>query len=130
MAGNVTHTLMKTFDRFPYCVIQIEDVFWTGILSELAGIPRHSTSQIRGWGCTDVCPLFETAVIFECNSKQQTEEFWSEWKNTSLEFCRIDFYFKVIVILVIVVPIVVFMAKALTFGYNYFYKNKKTMKSR
>ena len=38
-------------------------------------------------GCSDVCLLFDTFVVFQCENAKQTLEYWSEWKNTTYEQC-------------------------------------------
>ena len=89
MSGNITHKLLKTIDEYSGYVLDIDDAFVTGVIAKKARIKRFSIKLIAIMNClhTNVCPFHKKAVIYECSDKNQTEEFWSEWKGTPYEKC-------------------------------------------
>ena len=92
--ANITHTLLKAIDSYSGYVLDIDDAFITGIVAEEAGIARYDSKLISWSGCYRVCPLFNAILMGECSDKQEIEESWYKWGNTSSEFCRYNFIAK------------------------------------
>ncbi len=93
MAEDALNTLIKALEHYPDVVIDIDDVFITGILAKFAGIKRYSTNKISFTsnckGRTDFCFMFNTYVLMLNNCKaNDTIEFWKKWQNTTQESCK------------------------------------------
>jgi hypothetical protein len=93
MAEDALNTLIKALEHYPDVVIDIDDVFITGILAKFAGIKRYSTNKISFTsnckGRTDFCFMFNTYVLMLNNCKaKDTVKFWNKWQNTTQESCK------------------------------------------
>lgn len=87
MAGPIVKQLVKTIDNYFGYVLDIDDLFISGIIAEKSGVERYESSYIKPYGCADVCVLHSSAVTFGCKS-QEMLSLWTEWKNTSQVFCK------------------------------------------
>ena len=79
ISGNISHTLIRTIDEYNGYVLDIDDMFITGIIASKASIGRHSTPLIQYIGCEDenVVKFKDLFVIYDCNSASQSLRFWS-----------------------------------------------------
>ncbi len=87
------NTLIKGLEHYPDVVIDVDDVFITGILAEFAGIKRYLINEInftpKCKGRTDFCFMFNTYVLMLNNCKaKDTVKFWKKWQNTTQESCK------------------------------------------
>jgi hypothetical protein len=95
MTKDTVNTLIKALEHYSGVVIDLDDVFLSGILAEFAGIKRYSTNKII-WtsnckGRTDFCFMFNTCVLILNNCKaNDTIDFWNKWQNTTQESCKTD----------------------------------------
>jgi hypothetical protein len=93
MKKDTVNSLIKALEHYSGLVIDIDDAFITGILSDFAGIKRYDTNKIRLTSdCkdrTDFCSMFNTYVLMLDNCKaNDTIEFWNEWQSTTQESCK------------------------------------------
>ena len=123
MAGNITHTLLETIDQYSGDVFTIDDLFITGFVSEKARITRHWTDLIVYLDCTDarLCKLHWKVAIFECEDTKEIKKFWSEWKDTSYQYCRNVYFLKILGITLCVLTLVIVITLCC---YYYFYKSR------
>ena len=90
MTADIIPSLLKSIDNYPFCVIQVDDVFITGMAADLAtnpNIPRTRSQLIDFTHCEGVCRLFKTPVLYDCKTVEQYNIFWSNWKNSTYEKC-------------------------------------------
>ena len=90
MTADIIPSLLKSIDDYPLCVLQVDDVFITGIVAEIATnptIPRTRAKHIKVMKCDDECQLYVTPILYECNTAELSQNFWSKWKNTTYEQC-------------------------------------------
>ena len=65
ISGNISHTLIRTIDEYNGYVLDIDDMFITGIIASKASISRHSTPLIQWIGCYDKNVVkFKDLVVF------------------------------------------------------------------
>ncbi len=93
MTKDTVNSLIKALEDYSSPIIDIDDVFITGILSDFAGIKRYDTNKIGFTsdckGRTDFCFMFNTYVLMLNNCKaNDTIEFWNKWQNTTHESCE------------------------------------------
>jgi hypothetical protein len=93
MTKDTVNSLIKALEHYSGVVIDIDDVFVTGILSDFAGIKRYDTNKIRLTsdckGRTGFCFMFNTYVLILNNCKaHDTIEFWNKWQNTTQVSCK------------------------------------------
>ena len=115
MAGNITHSLVETLDQYSGPVLDIDDVFITGILAETAGIKVHENDLIVWSDCRHVCALHWKVAIFEC---EDINKFWSEWRDTSYEYCRNIYYLKIFAIIIGILIVISIAIVGLVFAYR------------
>jgi hypothetical protein len=93
MTKDTVNSLNKALKHYSGVVIDIDDVFITGILSDFAGIKRYDTNKIGLTSdCksrTDFCFMFNTYVLMLDNCKANDMiKFWYKWQNTTQESCK------------------------------------------
>ncbi len=93
MTKDTVNSLIKALEHYSGLIIDIEDVFITGILSDFAGIKRYDTNKIEFTydykGRTDFCFMFNIYVLILNNCEaNDTIEFWNKWQNTTQESCK------------------------------------------
>ena len=88
MSGNARSKLIDTIDRYRGNVLVIEDVFITGIITEISSVERHhfDSFKVMGW-CDNVCALHES-IAFLCKDITQMKRFWHNWIKSSPEKCQ------------------------------------------
>ena len=91
-SGNITHKLLKAVDEYSGYVLDIDDMFITGMMAEKAGVERHKTNLIAWMGCENVSVIEERIVTFQCKDQGQIQQFWSDFKGNapSNEFCPLN----------------------------------------
>ena len=86
ITSDVIPKLLETLDTYNDTVLDLEDLFVTGVLAEKAGVPRYSTPLITG---LQGCPLNLTAnmssllVLADCASGEELTQFYETWKKTT-----------------------------------------------
>jgi hypothetical protein len=93
MTKDTGNSLTKALEHYSGVVIDIDDIFITGILAEFAGIERYYTNKMRLTsdckGRIDFCLMFNTCVLMSNNCKaRHTIRFWKNWQNKSQESCK------------------------------------------
>ena len=88
MTNNITKHLITDIDKYTGYVLDIDDVFVTGIVAERIGIQRYATELIKYHPCYDVCVMSSTAITYECETDEELTLFWLKMHSTSLEYCR------------------------------------------
>ena len=84
---NVIEALIKGIDSFTGYVINVEDVFITGILAQKEDIPRKSFYPLYPvYSCKKECLLFKHPSAWPCSIKQLTER-WAEFENKTFGPC-------------------------------------------
>ena len=89
LSRNITTSILKAIYSYTGDVLDLDDVFITGIIAEKLGIPRYEERvQYVGESCAgDVCQLLDTFVVFQCLDEKDIQVFWDEWKTVSREEC-------------------------------------------
>jgi beta-1,3-galactosyltransferase 1 len=90
---DVIKPLIETIDQFSGPIIDIDDVFVTGILAEKAGVKRYENDKIIytdqcQTGSNNICFMFNTIALFFCHSGNGMTEFWNKWKETNIDSCN------------------------------------------
>jgi hypothetical protein len=90
MTRDIIKPMIETLDQYLDPVIDIDDIFITGILAEKAGVKRHDSNKFRySRHCRiGVCFMFNNIVLFECKSSHQSLDFWKRWKDTTPDWCQ------------------------------------------
>ena len=88
MSGNIRSNLINTIDKYRGNILYIEDVFITGIISEISSVERHHSDSFKmmGW-CDNVCALHDS-IVFLCKDITQMKRFWQNWIKSSPEKCN------------------------------------------
>jgi len=107
MKTRVIQSLIKTIDKYPGLVIDIEDVFMTGIIAEMAHIPRYDSKLFYNtYYCpNDVCLMFDYIILHGCETADEVLQFWSNWKQYTPHSCN-TFILTITLLIVIIVLII------------------------
>jgi hypothetical protein len=91
MTRDIIKSWNETFEKFSGPVIDIDDVFIAGIIPEKAGIKRYNSNKFEfGDQCNtrnEVCFMFTKMVLFQCNTANDSIEFWNKFKQTNPDSC-------------------------------------------
>ena len=86
--GNIGSQLINTIDKYNANVLDLEDVFITGTISEISSVERHHSDSFKMMGCCDnVCALHDS-IVFLCKDITQMKRFWQNWIKSSPEKCQ------------------------------------------
>ena len=87
LSGNIRSKLINAIDKYRGNVLVFEDVFITGIISEISSVERHHSDSFKVicW-CDNVCALHESIVVV-CKDITQMKRFWQNWTNSSRMKC-------------------------------------------
>jgi len=93
MKKDTVNTLTEALEQYSGDVIDLDDVFVTGILAEFAGIKRYLTNKIMfTFDCkfnNDLCFMFNTSVLLLNDYKaRDIIKIWYKWQNTNLSSCK------------------------------------------
>jgi N-acetyllactosaminide beta-1,3-N-acetylglucosaminyltransferase len=93
MTKDTVNSLVKALEHYSGVVIDIDDAFITGILSDFAGVKRYNTNKIGGTsdckGRTDFCFMFNSYALMLNNCKaNDMVKIWYKWQNTTQEWCK------------------------------------------
>ena len=88
MSGNISSQLINTIDKYNANVLDLEDVFITGIISEISSVERHHSDLFKLIGCNNVCPLHDSIAVFMCKDINQMKRFWRNWIKSSPKKCH------------------------------------------
>lgn len=72
--------LLTSMDRYRGFVLDIDDIYVTGILADYAQIERHHDAGFRHYCGGDVCVLENSLVIYGCAFSSEAEAMYEEWK--------------------------------------------------
>ncbi len=84
--------LLETLAAYTEPVLDIDDVFVTGVLADRAKIKRHNSSRFRFYCGLDSCVL-ETSLAVTCSDGRLTERMYQSWKNANIERCYANYGF-------------------------------------
>jgi hypothetical protein len=80
MTKNIIKLLLDVLKEYSGPVLDIDDVFITGVLAEKAGVERYDSNKFKFTNqCekqTDVCSMFDIFVLMNCNTANDIIEFW------------------------------------------------------
>lgn len=82
--------LLTSMDRYRGFVLDIDDIYVTGILADYAQIERNHDVGFRHYCGPDVCVLENSLVIYGCAFSSEAEAMYEEWKkmdSSSKELC-------------------------------------------
>jgi hypothetical protein len=82
---DVIPKLLETLDTYSDTVLDLEDVFVTGLLTERAGVPRHQSPYVTKMGGCPLertCKMSKLLVLAHCVSGQELTQFYETWKKT------------------------------------------------
>jgi hypothetical protein len=93
MTKDTSNKILTTLENYSGPIIDLEDVFLTGIIPNIAGIERFDSDNFRfTYDCdnkTDACLMFNTTVLINCPHNNNMIQFWNKWKETSPESCNL-----------------------------------------
>lgn len=72
--------LLASMGRYRGFVLDIDDVYVTGVLADYAKIDRHHDVGFRHYCGGDVCVLESSLVIYGCAFSAEAEAMYEEWK--------------------------------------------------
>lgn len=84
--------LLETLAAYSEPILDIDDVFVTGVLADRAKIKRHNSSRFRFYCGLDSCVL-ETSLAVTCSDGRLTERMYQSWKNANIERCYANYGF-------------------------------------
>ena len=87
MSGNSNSKLLNAIDKYNGSILDLEDVFITGIISEISSVERHHSDLFKLINCNNVCVLHESIAVFMCEDIHQMKKFWQNWIKSSPEKC-------------------------------------------
>ena len=88
MTGDSANKLINTIDKYRCNVLVLEDVFITGIVSEISRVHRYNSNKFKlSKGCNNICALLDSIAIFMCNDINQMKWFWQNWIKSSPKKC-------------------------------------------
>lgn len=88
MTNNITQRLIAAIDNYTGYVLDIDDMFITGIMAERLGIERHNSNLIEGQECDNVCVMSSIAITYDCKTNEELALFWLKMKSSSPEYCH------------------------------------------
>jgi hypothetical protein len=98
MTKNIIKLLLDTLDEYSGLVFDIDDAFITGVLAERARIKRHDSNKFKILNeCekrTDLCFMFDTLVLINCNNANDIIELWNKWEQTTPKSCAFKQFFS------------------------------------
>ena len=87
MSGESTKRLVDTIDNYSGNFLDLEDLFITGIISEISSVERHHSDSFKLIGCNNVCPLHGSIAVFMCKDINQMKRFWNKWIKSNPKRC-------------------------------------------
>ena len=114
MSRDIVPRLIRTFERYSGPIVDIEDVFITGVIAELAQIVRYDRKEFcSSHKCPKrMCFMFDCIVFNGCETSLELYNFWTHWRQLSDNFC-FDYWEEVIAL--------VFFFLAIILIINFFY---------
>ena len=83
ISGFQVSKILEGIDSYNGYILNMEDVFITGIIAERVGIRRYSSNLIQS-NCQKKCYLSKLAIMTWCQSLYQLKQRWTELKNSQL----------------------------------------------
>ena len=91
ITSDVIPKLLETLDSYSDTVLDLEDVFVTGILAEKAGVPRHQipymTERLQGCPLDRTCKMSKLIALVDCASGEELTQFYETWKKNGSTEC-------------------------------------------
>ena len=88
MSGDSNNKLINTINKYNGSILDLEDVFITGIISEISFVKRHHSDLFKLIDCNNVCALHESIAVFMCEDIHQMKKFWQNWIKSSPDKCH------------------------------------------
>ena len=81
---DVIDKLLTTIDSYTDYVLDIDDVFITGIIAEKAGVERHYDTRLRYDSNCDInsnnlCRMCSVIALVQCEDAEEILDFYLEW---------------------------------------------------
>ena len=101
-------SLIKAYEHYPGPIIDIEDVFITGIIAEFGRVVRYDRKEFcSSYKCPKrVCFMFDCIVFNGCETSIEINNFWIKWKELTPEFC-FDYLQELIALLFFILLILI-----------------------
>ena len=98
MTNDITDKLLRTIDEYKGFILDIDDMFITGIMAESAGIVRYDSDAVHAYSCNDVCVMYSTAITYECKTNEELINFYTEWKSNEItpDYCQTKQMYKLL----------------------------------
>ena len=82
---DVIDKLLTTIDSYTDYVLDVDDVFITGIIAEKAGVERHYDSRLRydnncQINANNLCRMCSLIALVECEDAKEILDFYHEWQ--------------------------------------------------
>lgn len=87
MSKKTIKKLYKTISNYSGPVLDIDDLFITGVIAEKAKIRKYDSSLFGGYCGTNACYMHNMLVFHGCEFVNQTFYIWNSWKQTSEQEC-------------------------------------------
>lgn len=84
--------LLNTLASYTEPVLDIDDLFITGVIADKAHIKRHNSARFRFYCGLDSCVL-ETSLAVTCSDGRLTEQMYQTWKESNIERCYANYGF-------------------------------------
>jgi beta-1,3-galactosyltransferase 1 len=97
MSTDIIEKLYKSSINNSGPILDIDDLYLTGIIAEKYNIQRHDNSEFYssnsdgGYCGIEVCKMYTLLTLHGCESVNETLLLWNSWKNCSMESC--EYYF-------------------------------------
>lgn len=106
--------LISTLEAYSGPIVDIEDVFITGVIAELAQIARHDRKEFcSSYKCPKrMCFMFDCIVFNGCETSLELYNFWTHWRQLSSNYC-FDYWEEIIALCFFLLAIILVL--------NFFY---------
>ena len=81
ISGFQVSKILEGIDSYNGYILNMEDLFLTGIIAERVGIRRYSSNLIQP-NCWHKCYVNRLAIMTICKSVHQFKQRWNELKNS------------------------------------------------
>jgi hypothetical protein len=88
MSNDIIRKLYKTASNYSGPVLDIDDLFMTGVIADKARIRKYDSSLFGNYCGSNACYMNNMLVFHGCDSVNQTFEMWKYYKRTSAEECE------------------------------------------
>lgn len=85
-------TLLDAISNYEGPVLDIDDVFLTGVMADFARIKRHNSGLFRFYCGIDAC-VAETCLAMTCSNTDNSERLYRTWKQSNIDRCYANYGF-------------------------------------